>query len=102
MHFSFGGDHGGVGRDGIFFFWRGAWRRRRGRQDIFGGKLGGGGEDGMYFILARWADFVFGSGTEEVIRHRRRDLRVDRLPLRLFGSDRNDDSQFSSRLALRR
>ena len=41
-------------------------------------------------------------GTAEVILHRRRDLRAGRLPLRLFGSDRNDDSQFSSRLALRR
>ena len=30
------------------------------------------------------------------------DLRAGRLPLRLFGSDRNDDSHFSSRLALRR
>ena len=79
MHFSFDGDHGGVGRDDIFFFWRGARRRRWGRQVLF-----------------------FGSGTAEVIRHRRRDLRAGRLPLRLFDSDRNDDSHFSSRLALRR
>ena len=38
-------------------------------------------------------------GTADFLRHRRRDLRAGRLPLRLFGSDRNDDSQFSSRLA---
>ena len=53
------------------------------------------------------AEVIFGTaedifGTAEVILHRRRDLRAGRLPLRLFGSDRNDDSQFSSRLALRR
>ena len=41
-------------------------------------------------------------GTAEFIRHRRRDLQAGRLSLCLFGSDRNDDSQFSSRLALRR
>jgi hypothetical protein len=31
---------------------------------------GGHGADG--FILARWADFVFGLGTAQVERHRRR------------------------------
>ena len=55
----------------------------------------------ILFVVRR-ADFVFCNGTAEVIRHRRRDLRAGRLPLRLFGSDRNHDSQFSSRLALRR
>jgi hypothetical protein len=100
-YFSLGGEHGGGGGDimyfllagttvakaGTAFFWRGARWQRWGRH-FFGGEHGGGGEDGTHFILARRADFVFGSGTAEVIRHRRRDLRVGRLPLHLFGSDR--------------
>jgi hypothetical protein len=47
----------------------------------------------MYFILAKRADIVFRNGTAEVNRHRRRYLRAGRLPLRLFDTDRNDDSQ---------
>ena len=98
------------------FFWRGPRWRRRGRHVLsFGGDHGGEGWGGIFLagstaedarmarilFLVRRAAFVIGSGTAEVIRHRRRDLRAGRLPLRLFGSDRNDDSQFSSRLALR-
>jgi hypothetical protein len=55
---------------------------------------------GTVEVIFGTAEDIF--GTAEVIRHRRRDLRAGRLPLHLFGSDRNDDSQFSSRLALRR
>jgi hypothetical protein len=85
--FSFGGDHGGEGEARRGEARRGEARRgeaRRGEaRPIFG-----------------TVEAIF--GTAQVILHRRRDLRAGRLPLRLFGSDRNDDSQFSSRLALRR
>ena len=67
--FSFGGDHGGGGEDGMFFFWWGPRWPRRGRHVFsFGGEHGGGGGVGMYFILVRRADFVFGSGTVEVLK----------------------------------
>jgi hypothetical protein len=85
-HISFGGDHGGEGM-GVFFL---------------GGSTAEDARMACILFLVRRADFVFGSDTAEVIRHRRRDLRAGKLSLHLFGSDRNDDSQFSSRLALRR
>ena len=116
-HFSFGGEHGSGGGDGMYFLLVGttaveAWAaciffwRDHGVEDRGGIFLAGSTvEDARMaciLFLVRRADFIFGSGTAEVIRHRRQDLRAGRLPLRLFGSDRNDDSQFSSRLALRR
>ena len=129
---SFGGEHGGRGADGnffdgepaaearrhAFFFWRGPRRRRQGRHIfLLAGSTAAEAGTASLFLTRSSAEeartaynlfwqgeriLFFGSGTAEVIRQRRRDLRAGRLPLRLFGSDRNDDSQFSSRLALRR
>ena len=65
-----------------------------------GSKIGGTARRVFYFGKAGGLLF-FGSGTAEIEWHRRRDLRASTLPLRIFDSDRNDDSQFSLRLALR-
>ena len=114
----FDGEPAVEARRHAFFFWRGPRRRRQGRRIfLLAGSTAAEAVTASLFLTGSSAEeartaynlfrqgeriLFFGSGTAEVIRQRRRDLRAGRLPLRLFGSDRNDDSQFSSRLALRR